>query len=249
MDAPVFYAPPENISDRLITLPRDEVRHADTVLRLPPGSLIWVVDGLGMAYRCELRRAPIAGRLQARVVSETRNFGEPAVRLTLAAGMSSGYKFDAVVDGGTQLGVSRFVPLLCEKGKVKESDPARVYRRTARLEKVALAAMKQARRSVRPEIASPIHLARYLSEVDPGALNIAFQPGPGGRTVEELVADRYLPRVTVLVGPESGFSDREAVSILESGFEAVSLGRRILRTELAAPVGCALIMHLLGELR
>jgi 16S rRNA (uracil1498-N3)-methyltransferase len=183
------------------------------------------------------------------VVSQVRNFGEPTVRLTLASGLSTGGKFDSVVDQATQLGVSRLVPVLGEKGRVKPEDPVRLQRRVTRWERVALAAMKQARRCVRPAISAPRSLADYLAEGDQGDLKIIFHPGAGQPTIDDLTGSGYRRRVSLLVGPESGFSEEEVALATSRGFRPAGLGRRILRTETAGPTACALVMHLLGELR
>lgn len=248
MDAPIFYAPPKNITGEEIVLPADESRHALKVLRLKKGDRLLVVDGLGQAYRGEIRTA---GKTAVKILihSTIRNFGEPAVRLTLAAGMSAGSKFDTIVEKGTELGVKRFVPVISEKSKVKLEEPRRVKNRLTRLERVALAAVKQCRRSYRPEIAAPVTFVEYLKEFDPEALNLVFTPAKTARPLEEIPFDGGLKRINLLVGPEAGFSPDETSAALQTGFLPVSLGSRVLRTETAGPAVCALVMYCLGELR
>jgi 16S rRNA (uracil1498-N3)-methyltransferase len=248
MDLPIFYVPPESINDGLITLPSSEAHHATDVLRLQSGSLVLVVDGLGMAYRGELL-GTTKKQAAVRVHSQIRGFGEPRIRLTLAAGLSVGYKFDQVVDFGTQLGVIRFVPLLTEKSRVKLADTAKAFSKMQRLEKVALAAMKQSRRSYRPEIAVPVTFDRYLQQVDRVGLKLMFHPSSNAKPLAEVMPNESELRVTILVGPEAGFSAEEEAAAVARGFVPVTLGARILRTENAGPVVCALVMEKLGELR
>jgi 16S rRNA (uracil1498-N3)-methyltransferase len=248
MTIPVFYAPPENRTDDLIMLPSAEAHHAATVMRLQQGARIVVVDGCGMGFRGEI--VSISKKsVEVRVHTEVRNFGEPAARVTLAAGLSAGEKFDTVVEKGTELGVKRFVPVISEKSKVKLDDPLRAASRRNRLEKVALAAMKQCRRSYRPEIATPLTLRLFLGESDKQDMNLAFIPGEKSRPLEAIPFDKGSGRVNLLVGPESGFSDAEIDYILNAGFTPVSLGPRILRAETAGPVAVALVMSHLGELK
>jgi len=248
MDAPIFYAPPKNITGEEIILPGDESRHALKVMRLKKGDRLLVVDGLGQAYRGEIRTAG-ASAVKVLVHSTIRNFGEPAVRLTLAAGMSAGSKFDTIVEKGTELGVKRFVPIISEKSKVKLEEPRRVKNRLTRLERVALAAVKQCRRAYRPDIAAPVTFVEYLKEYDAEALNLIFTPAKNARPLEEVPFDGGQKRVNLLVGPEAGFSPDETAAAVQTGFRPVSLGSRILRTETAGPAVCALVMHCLGELR
>lgn len=208
-----------------------------------------VVDGLGNACRGEIARAGRSKSFQVRVHARLRNYGEPTVRLTLAAGMSAGSKLDSIVQKATELGIKRFVPILSEKLRVKLDDPKRAASRLRRLEKVALAAMKQCRRSYRPEVSSPVPVGQFLKETDRSDLNLVFHSTDMGRPLEECLVDTRAPRVTLLVGPEAGFTPEEVAAAGEAGFKVVSLGRRVLRSETAAPVACALVMALLGELR
>jgi 16S rRNA (uracil1498-N3)-methyltransferase len=212
--------------------------------------VVIVIDGLGVAYRgeiCELR--PRSGVVEVRIRDTIRGFGEPSTRLTLAAGLSTGAKFDTIVEKGTEVGVTRFVPLLSEKSKVRLEDPKRARNKARRLERVALAATKQCRRSYRPEIAEPCSVETFVRESQEDELKLCFHTDRSGTPLEDVSLNDLPRRASVLVGPESGFSPDEVDLIAESGFQIVSLGRRILRTETAGPLAAALVLYRLGELR
>jgi len=249
MMPPIFYVPLEQINKEATLLNRDESRHAVNILRLKRSAQVMVVDGLGTAYRGEISKIARDGEVSVKIYSEVRNFGEPLVRLTLAAGLSSSYKFDSVVQKGTELGVTRFVPILTAKSKVKIDDPKRARSRQKRLEKVALASIKQCRRAYRPIVSLPVKFEQFMSEVDKDELRLIFDTTDNARPFSELEIDSSVRRVCLLVGPESGFSREERERALESGFVLVGLGSRLLRTETAGPVACALLMNRLGELR
>ena len=250
MTSPVFYAPPNKCSETIIELPAPEAHHALNVMRMKQGQTVVVVDGLGMAYRGELTNlSPRDKKAEVSVISTFRNYGEPIVNLTLAAGLSTGFKFDTVVEKGTELGVKRFVPLLCEKSRVKVDDPKRAASKVTRLEKVAMSAIKQCRRSYRPDISAPTSFTKFLDETDPEACNLLFHPARDAHPLDHIEFTPAIRRVTILIGPESGFSRDETEAAISAGFRAVGLGQRILRTETAGPVVCALIMNSLGELR
>ncbi len=248
MNIPVFFAPPENVIGETVTLPTEESRHLAKVMRLKTSTVIMIVDGLGMAYRAEVAKI---GRTEvtARVHSVQRNFGEPVVRLTLAAGMSVGSKFDSVVEKGTELGVKRFVPVSTSKSKLSLDTPRRSANKIRRWEKVALAAMKQCRRSYRPEISTPVSFEEFLSQVDPDDSNVILHPSASAIPMGQARFDPETRRVTLLVGPESGFTEDEVAAAVSAGFACHSLGQRILRTQTAGPVAAALLMNALGELR
>lgn len=248
MEAPFFYAPSDRMADDLIALPSDESKHAATVLRLKKGDLIVVTDGLGQAWTAGIEKMG-KKEVTARVISTHRNLGEPMVRLTLAAGLSTAGKFDTLVQRGTEVGVTRFVPLITDKSRVKIEEPKKAQAKSRRLERVALAAMKQARRSYRPDIAEPQSLTDYLAAVPEEDAKLIFHPTAAGVGLSELTLPEDTRRVTVLIGPEAGFSDQEVELAIGAGFQAVSLGDRILRTETAGPVISALILARLGEFR
>ncbi len=249
MELPIFYCPPERQRDDTIVLPADESHHAVSVMRLTQADRVIVVDGVGTAYRGEIARIVGRKKVEVRLHLEIRNFGEPAVVLTLAAGLSVGSKFDTVVQEGTELGVKRFVPIISERSKVKLDDPTKASAKIRRLERVALAAIKQCRRSYRPDISPPISFDEYIKQADSEELKLIFQPGDRVPSLEQIRVDAQMKRITALVGPESGFTPDEVDLAGKAGFISVSLGPRILRTETAGPVACALVMNMLGELR
>ncbi|MDF1544437.1 MAG: RsmE family RNA methyltransferase [bacterium] len=249
MSAPLFYASPDSFESDRITLGKEESNHAARVLRLKAGAPVIVVDGLGTAYRGEIVKCTGRSPVQIKFYSEIRNFGEPSVRLTLAAGFSTADKFDTVIQKGTELGVKRFVPLVTSKSKVSLDDPKRAHRKVLRLEKIVRSAVKQCRRSYCPEISVPGTVTNFLNQTDREATNLVFHIGPNTVPFDRLEWDKKPKRVSVMVGPESGFSDEEVEAAVEAGYRVISLGERVLRTETAGPVVCALIMNALGELR
>ena len=248
MQPPLFYAPLTNRDQDIITLPADEARHAAKVLRLERGAIVVVVDGQGNACRGEIDTISTR-RVTVRVHSEVRDFGEPAVRLTLAAGLSVGFKFDSVVQRGTELGVSRFVPLITDKSKVTLDDPKRARTKVNRWGKVALASMKQCRRSVLPEVATPTRFEAFMSQFDPADPGLIFHPGAKSIGIDSVEFPERARRISLLIGPESGFSEDEVELAIDAGLTLVNLGRRVLRTETAGPTVAALVMARLGEFR
>jgi len=248
MEPPVFYAPPEAVKSDLIILPKEEAHHARNVMRLKEHAQVVVVDGLGTAYRGSLADPKGRKELVVSVQNTVRNFGEPFVKLTLAAGLSEGYKFDYVVQQGTEVGVSTFAPVITEKSKVKLDNSTKAAARIKRLERVAMSAMKQCRRSFCPVIAPIRKLEDFLKIVDPKSLNLIFHPDVSSNRFNPKESLDEFRSVNLLIGPESGFSDSEVDKAVAGGFKTVSMGKRLMRVETAAPVACALVLYWLGEL-
>lgn len=248
MSQPVFYVEPNSVDNGIAVLNKTESHHALSVMRLSVGEMLLLVDGLGNAYRGEIQSIQKKKLVQVKIHSTVRNFGETDSVVTLAAGMSTNSKFDTVVEKATELGVKRIIPLVCEKGKVKLEDPKRIKAKQTRYNKVAMAAMKQCRRSYLPEIVSPTSFTELMTQTDDESLNLIFHPSQKSLKLSEIDMSSYQKRVTIIVGPESGFSPDELEKASENNIIAISLGERILRTETASPAILAIMMNLLGEL-
>jgi len=248
MEPPVFFAPPDAVDGDTVTLSKEEAHHARNVLRIKEFAQVIVVDGMGTAYRGSLNGSKGRKEVTVKIQNVIRNFGEPFVKLTLAAGFSEGYKFDYVVQQGTEVGASAFIPVLTEKSKFKMDNPVKAASRIKRLERVAMSAMKQCRRSYCPKISPITRLDEFIKSVDRGALNLVFHPDVSPKNLNSKDQIREFKSVNLLVGPESGFSDNEVEKAVAAGFKTVTMGKRLMRAETAAPVACALVLNWLGEL-
>src|SRR6266568_3638928 len=153
-----FYAPPPAFitADKIVTLGRDETRHARNVLRLKPGDDVYVFDGEGHEYRCRLAAFQRhAARLDLIETVEPARPESP-LNLTLAVALLKGEKFDLVVQKATELGVTRILPVITERADVRWRDSGDGAKRGARWQRIALEAAKQSGRARVPGIAQPI---------------------------------------------------------------------------------------------
>jgi len=244
----IYHTPPDKIVDEWLYLDRDEAHHARNVIRLKKGDTLIAVDGVGNAYNCIIEKSS-KNELRCKIVSRVRNYGEPMCHVTVAAGLSTGYKFDEVIQRCTELGVSRFIPMLTEKSKIKIDDGKRVKAKLKRWSKVAVASMKQCRRSYLPVIEPIMKFADAAELVRDAARNILFDPTYGRVAVDSLPFSPEDKAISLFFGPESGFSTDETQYAGEHNFDLVTLGKRVLRTENASPTGVAVVMNLIGELR
>jgi 16S rRNA (uracil1498-N3)-methyltransferase len=249
MHIPVCYCPPDCFRGDKIVIPNEEARHIKRVLRLKSGERLITVDGEGHAYEGLLIEDEKWGGASMQIEQKFDNWGEPKVHLTLAFGLSAGSKTDEIVEKGTELGVSRFVPLVTSKSKVKLDVNSQSQRKSDRLTRVAVAAMKQCRRSFLPEICEPRGIDSFLKECNASSTvqKLLFHPQAESRVLESSLV-KGKSELIVITGAESGFSDEEVAAAQKAGCLIVSLGSRVLRAENAAPIACALIMQLAGEL-
>lgn len=229
----------------VVELDADKARYLGRVLRLHIGDTISVFDGQGSEHNAEiLALGKATARLKVTEPLDTQT--ESALRLHLVQGISRGQRMDFVVQKATELGVKRITPVLTEYGAIK-LDAARAARRRDHWQGVAASACEQCGRVRLPLIDAPLSLRDWFAE-KPANVDRQFILRPGART-PLLDAGEPATKVCLLIGPEGGFSDKEYEDAGLMGFESVSLGPRILRTETAAVAALALLQSRWGDLR
>jgi 16S rRNA (uracil1498-N3)-methyltransferase len=162
--------------------------------------------------------------------------------ITVAQAISRGERMDQTLQKCTELGASAFRPLFSERVEVRLSGD-KLERRMAHWRGVVVAACEQSGRAVVPQVLPALDLDDWLAN-DRAGQRIVMHPGADASLA------RLDPgqRVELAIGPEGGFSDREYERILAGGVRGVRLGRRILRTETAAPAAVAILQALFGDL-
>lgn len=224
----------------------DDARHALRVLRLRAGDRVQLSDGVGALFEAVLERADDAG-VYARVGDRLPS-GEPGVRVTIYQGLPKADKLDLIVQKATELGAARVVPVKMERSVVR-LDEKDGEKRRQRLSKIAREAAKQCGRACVTEVLAPVGFERALDMLS--REDAALMPWENAR--EDGFKRAWSERpdaasVGILIGPEGGISEAEASRAIKAGAMPVTLGPRILRTETAAIVCCALAMHLWGDI-
>ncbi len=240
-----FYAPPSSFTESSITLDADESHHLTRVLRIVEGARVFVFDGEGAEYECEVAR--VAKReVELKPLRRLDDDVESPLRLTLAQALIKGDKFDWVIQKSTELGVTRIVPLITEHSDVKRAEE-RAEQRLQRWRRISLEALKQCGRRRLVEICEPAAFDDFCGSAV-GGLCLIFSER-GGESLREVSAKlQNANQLSLCVASEGGWSERELPKAEESGFMPVSLGSRILRTETAAIAAVTLAQHLFGDL-
>jgi 16S rRNA (uracil1498-N3)-methyltransferase len=232
------------VGDRVAFAP-DDARKLATVLRKRSGDRVQVVDSGGIAYAATLDvdgrdvRATLGERLDRRDV-------ETVLAVTIAQALPKGQKMDLVVEKATELGAFAIVPVRSARVVGHDTSPGKVER----WRRIAKSAAQQSGRVRVPDVAD-VHdwdallatFARYDRVYVPWEL---AEPAPLRDVLErELIGANS---VLVVIGPEGGFSAEEVARARDAGASAISLGRRILRTETAALVVLSAVLYARGEL-
>jgi 16S rRNA (uracil1498-N3)-methyltransferase len=192
-----------------------EAHHLGTVLRVATGTRVVLFDGCGAEWPATVI---VAGKKRITLAVEE---AVPANRerqapLTIAAAMPKGDRGDMMVEKLVELGVTAFLPLVCERSVVVPK-PARIET----LRRLVVEASKQCGRNVLMQVHEPVKWTTFAKTVpQPGWI---LHPGEAARPTD--------PPSLVAIGPEGGFTDAEASM---PGWQAVTLGERILRIETAA---------------
>ena len=238
-----FYCHPPLPLTTNFELPPEAAHHASRVLRLRTGDKVQIFDGIGNALDATINaingKHVLLGNLQSFIGQL-----ESDLQIVLAQAMCSSEKMDWVVQKATELGVTKIVPVQTQRSIAKLSG-MRATKRTEHWRNVTIAASEQCGRNRLPEIEEPQEIGAWLSEMQHAA-GIKFILLPGG--ANRLNAQpKPQGRVTLLVGPEGGFTIDESNIAQQSGFEPVLIGPRVLRTETAAIAGIAAIQTLWGD--
>jgi 16S rRNA (uracil1498-N3)-methyltransferase len=228
-----FFASPDDITADRVTLTGDEAHHAARVLRLHPGERITVADGSGRVVDAVVR---VLGEIVEAEIEDVRTVqaARPAIRIHQA--LMKGDRMDDMIEKSVEIGVARIAPFEAERSIVRWDDRKR-QKAQERWTNVALAAAKQCR--------SP-----WLTTIEPVSAGV---PAHADLVLHEEATLRFrdtLPdeppaSIDVVVGPEGGLTPDEVERIDAA---AVSLGPRILRTEVAGPVAAAIIAYRYGSL-
>jgi len=243
-----FFIPSAWLTPPTVTLHGETARQIQTVLRMKPGDEIIVLDNSGLEWQVRLTEMS-KDQVQGQLVNQQPAQGEPSLHLTLYQGTLKAQKFEWVLQKGTELGVSRFVPTLCQRSVVNSVDD--LTTKQARWERIIQEAAEQSRRGRLPRLEQAMPLAtaikRASQPTQPAPLRIMpweEATGPGLKTV---LAGHKFQAVAVFIGPEGGFAATEAAMAREAGVNLVKLGPRILRAETAGLAVCAAILYEMDE--
>lgn len=231
----IFYAP--EVSQEM-ELPEEEVGHCIRVLRLREGDELLLSDGKGTFHNAVI--SCIAGkRCYVRIVSSEKQPPLWQGHITLALAPTKLMdRNEWFIEKAVEIGVDRIVFL---KTDHSERDVVKMER----VERIALAAMKQSQKAVLPELVPITPFSSFVSECTADDRFIAHCEEGDKQHLADLVATGK--SVVTMIGPEGDFSRQEVQAALDNGFRPVSLGLSRLRTETAALVAVH-IMNLANRL-
>ena len=227
-----------------LTFHRKEYQHL-FVLRLAIGEAFILADGTGQEYCCVVTDAD-KNTLTAEVREVRASARELDCQLVLLQGLPKRDKLELIIQKATELGAHRIVPVKMTRSNVR-IDEKKADRKAERLHEIAKSAASQSKRGIIPEISATIDLAAALHSVEDADIKlICYEEETARGTLSACLPKlASAKKITLLVGPEGGISEDEWQAAKAAGFQSVSLGRRILRTETA---GLCLLSYLMLHL-
>lgn len=221
----LFHVP--DLKEGILDLPEEEAHHAFHVLRVKSGDRIGLLDGKGGSAEALIMEAGKKGvRVEAGAIDR-----EPkkAATIQLAVALTkTSDRYEWFLEKAVEIGIDRLIPLITER---VERDRIRIDR----LQKIAIAAMKQSQRRWLPVIEEPMKLKDLVRNELPNQRFFGWCEGEH-RSLMELY--NTASAAIVVIGPEGDLTPGEAQILIEHGFGSVGLGRTRLRTETAALAAC-----------
>ena len=214
----VFYAPSLQIEQSHYQLSEEESKHCIRVLRMQEGAAIQLVNGRGLEAHALLQDAH-PKRCMLQITAVVQHDPTPAVHIAMAPTKNMD-RIEWFLEKATELGLTKLTLLNCEHNERKQVN-------TERLEKIAVAAMKQSKRFYLPVIEPMQRFSDYIAAQPTGYFGHCAD-GPKIK-MSNLIAGKPF-----LIGPEGDFSEQEIALAIKSGYEAVEMSAFRLRTETAA---------------
>ena len=240
---PRFYCPQPLAAGAIVDLP-EAVAHHLYVVRMQPGDALTLFDGRGGQYQASLLETG-KKRASARIDAHQALEVELPYAITLAQGLPEGSKMDWIIEKAVELGVAAVQPLAARRSVVRLAGE-RLEKRHAHWEGVIVAASEQCGRNRLAQLAPLADFERFIALPAAGP-RILFSPRATQSLADWARAAGPQP-LTLMVGPEGGFSEQEEQAAVDGGALFLSLGPRVLRTETAALAALAALAGLWGGL-
>lgn len=218
--------------------------HVLRVLRLRRGDPLVLFNGDGWDYPGTVGERE-GDRLQVMLANPRPGLPECPIVLTLVQGVARSDRMDTIIQKATELGAARIMPVLAGRSVVR-LDARQAERKLAHWRAIAVAACEQSGRSRPPLIDAPRPLPDAIAALETEPVRLCLEP-TASRPLASI--DPGCGRLALLIGPEGGLAPEESRLAAASGFEARSLGPRILRTETAALVALTVVQSRCGDLQ
>jgi 16S rRNA (uracil1498-N3)-methyltransferase len=240
---PRFFVDPAEIGPQFTVLTGENAAHAK-VLRLRKGDGVTLCDGQGTDYACTI--SDISPDQVCLVVHQSApSVTEPKIFASVYMGFAKGDKLEHVIQKATELGAAEIVAFPCSRC-VAKFDEKSLQKKLPRWQKIAASAAEQSGRGRIPEVLTLPSYAAALKRAAEADKAIFFYENEQQHTLSSALKSEF-QTISLMTGPEGGFSLEEANRAQEAGMELCTLGTRILRCETAPLCALSAVMFAAGE--
>lgn len=243
-----FFVEDWQVADSSVTIEGSDVNHIRNVLRMKAGEKVRISTSSGKNYFCRLSEIGEA-MVQADILEELSEGTELPNKIYLFQGLPKGDKMELIIQKAVELGAYEIIPVSMKNCVVK-LDAKKAENKVRRWKEIAKSAAKQSKRSLIPEIRTPLTYPQAVEAAK--ELDIVLVPYENERgmaatkeAVEQLKAGQS---IGIFIGPEGGFAPEEIELAKKEGMQLISLGKRILRTETAGLATLAVLAYHLETL-
>ena len=238
---PRFYVDFALSPDSVVELPDNVVRHLN-VLRVKNTEEIVLFNGNGKAYPAlpevlEKRRASV------RILREEAADNESPLNITLVQAVSAAERMDFTLQKSVELGVAEIRPVISERCVVRLSGE-RAEKRVARWQEIVVSACEQSGRNIVPKVLPLTTYAQALQQLPQETTKLLMSLNRAQKLSDVRLQSG---KVVFMVGPEGGWTEKEEQQAFDAGFQSVTLGKRVLRTETASLAAIAAMQTLWGD--
>jgi len=224
----LFYNPNITADSQSFSFDKEESKHIIKVLRKRDNDVLYVTNGLGFLFKTEITLASDT-KCTVKIVSVEQAVS-PKYKLHLAvAPTKMNDRYEWFLEKVTELGIAEITPIICDHSEKKQI-------KTDRLDKIVLSAMKQSNQYFLPKLNEAIAFKDFIKTKNEGLQLIAHCEETDKKSLKDILKPNL--DVTILIGPEGDFSEKEIKLALENNYIPVTLGNTRLRTETAAIVAC-----------
>jgi len=237
-----IYEPQDLIPGQIVALSPQASQHVGVVLRMKPDETLTLFCGDDREF---LARIIEVKKKQVFVSIGTVNIisRESPLRIHLAQAISKGDRMDFVMQKAVELGVTSIIPIISQRCVVS-LDKERLAKKLQQWQAIVISSCEQSGRNRVPLVHQPLHIGQYLKEAT-GQFKLVLSP----KATKSWRDYETVPKeIALLIGPEGGFNDEEINEALAQGFQSLSLGPRILRTETAAITALSVLQAAAGDL-
>lgn len=239
-----FFVEEKQVNGENAYISGSDVNHIVNVLRMKIGEELLISVKGDWDYLCKIEEIE-NDRVNLKVL-ESMEQRELPIKLTLLQGIPKSDKLEMIIQKAIELGVSNIIPVKTNRVVVK-IDEKKTQAKVNRWNAIAESAAKQSKRSIIPKVLKPQTIDNALEIVkDYGVKLLPYENADGIKKTKDILNSLDSKNnIAVFIGPEGGFEEAEVKKSTDSGFEVITLGKRILRTETA---GLALLSNIMIRL-